>query len=76
MKSKLNIDWSNVTWVDLRQPIKSGLAITLLLKAKRFQTVPQDIELQASIWQALNPSRNRPFTYLSKEYANDVGKEQ
>lgn len=73
IKDKLNIDWSNVTWPDLRQPINSALAVTLLLKLKNFRLVPENLELQATIWQSLNPARNQAFRFVSQEYDKTVG---
>jgi len=74
IKDKLNIDWSNVTWPDLRQPINSALAVTLLLKLKHFKVVPENIELQATIWQTLNPGRNQAFQFISKEFSDSLSK--
>ncbi|XP_045188626.2 uncharacterized protein LOC123546436 [Mercenaria mercenaria] len=65
IKKNLNIDWSNVTWQDLRKPIYSGLAASLLLLSKNIRTIPESTELQATIWGILRPG-NRAFDFFVK----------
>ena len=47
-----DINWSTVTWADLRRPLYSGLAARLLL-ANILQAIPlaSEIALQASYWK-------------------------
>jgi len=72
IKSKLNIDWSNVTWDDLRKPINSGLAATLLMKAKNIRKVPENLEIQATVWSVLRPPQ-MAFQFVRKEAGIKIG---
>lgn len=67
IKKNLNINWSKVTWQDLRKPIYSGLAASLLVRAKNIRTIPESEELQATVWSVLRPG-NRAFDFFVKAH--------
>ncbi|KAH3791329.1 uncharacterized protein LOC127836820 [Dreissena polymorpha] len=71
VKSHLNVDWSAVTWSDLRKPIISGLAATLLIKAKNMNNIPEDITAQSQIWSIVNPGVPM-FTFYSTEIGHRI----
>ena len=52
VRQHLGIDWSTVTWNDLRKPLYSGLAARLFLSNIK-QEIPfaSEIALQASYWK-------------------------
>lgn len=60
IQSKLKIDWSKVTWSDLRKPLYSGIAAALsALSAKGNATMAGDISDQAILWSRMyNQPRN------------------
>ena len=53
IKSAFGIDWTQVTWQDLRMPFYSGLAARLYLhySGRNEQAgIPRDLESQAKFW--------------------------
>lgn len=65
IKQKLVIDFTKVTWQDLRKPLYSGLAAALysLLKAGS-NGIPRGIEYQASFWiNSARPGENANVFY-------------
>lgn len=72
IKQSFNIDWTRVTWSDLRKPLYSGLAATLYLiqHAGNSSFVPGSIESQRNLWAnsyhfGTPPDTN--FTYLAQQ---------
>ena len=72
IKNNLNIVWSNVTWTDLRKPIYSGLAASLLVLSNNIRNIPESIEGQALIWSVLRQG-NIPFDFFSMSQRIDTG---
>ena len=51
IQASFSIDWSSVTWVDLRKPLYSGIAARLYLQLKAGSVViERSIEKQAEFW--------------------------
>ncbi|KAL4219313.1 hypothetical protein ACF0H5_021892 [Mactra antiquata] len=67
IRNVLHIDWSTVAWRDLRKPMYSGIAATLLILTKNIQHIPESAELQATIWSVLRPG-NVPFDFFQKTH--------
>ena len=66
----LNIDWSSVTWNDLRKPLYSGLAARLFLS-----NVPQEIPFASEIAQQANYWKlyyNKIGAGTVQKFINDV----
>ncbi|XP_067662568.1 collagen alpha-1(XII) chain-like [Haliotis asinina] len=67
---KLGIDWSNVTWSDLRKPLYSGLAAAMYLLGKGAPwLIPAAIDQQEQYWKTHYKANgpNGTFVPLSKE---------
>ncbi|XP_071097398.1 collagen alpha-6(VI) chain-like [Haliotis cracherodii] len=68
--NKLGIDWSNVTWSDLRKPLYSGLAAAMYLLGKGAPwLIPSAIDEQEQYWKShYKPTgTDGTFVPLSKE---------
>ncbi|KAL8561175.1 hypothetical protein ACOMHN_029246 [Nucella lapillus] len=51
VRSKLGIDWSTVTWADMRKPLYSALAAAMLLTLEGApMNVPVAVDMQANYW--------------------------
>lgn len=51
IRSKLGIDWSAVTWADMRKPLYSALAAAMLLTLEGAPAnVPTTVDMQATYW--------------------------
>ena len=51
LRNKLGIDWSTVTWSDLRKPLYSAIAAALLLTLEGApENVPAAVNKQAEYW--------------------------
>ncbi|XP_052788595.1 uncharacterized protein LOC128223356 [Mya arenaria] len=72
IKSKLNIDWSKVTYNDLRKPINSGVAAVLLIKAKNLKVIPESLELQATLWSGVLRPGQMAFNFVLKARGMDT----
>ena len=64
IKQKLLIDWSRVTWEDLRAPLKSAIAATLYIRSLNIRTIPDDIAIQSAIWGTLRPANSAGAFFL------------
>ena len=67
IKQNLFIDWSKVTWEDLRTPLKSGLAAALYIRSLNIRTLPDNPEIQATIWGSLRPNNNAGTFFLDSQ---------
>ena len=51
IRSKLGIDWSAVTWADMRRPLYSALAAAMFLTLEGAPAnVPNTVDAQAAYW--------------------------
>ena len=68
--NKLAIDWSKVTWSDLRKPLYSGLAAALyevLITKGKPRVISTNVDEQAHYWVATYRNTN-----TSKEFVTAV----
>ncbi|KAL3871107.1 hypothetical protein ACJMK2_039126 [Sinanodonta woodiana] len=64
IRQNLNIDWTRVTWADLRKPLYSGLAAALYIIKQTNNEIPIQLENQANIWSKIGSSRSAHDFYL------------
>ncbi|XP_064616192.1 uncharacterized protein LOC135480311 [Liolophura sinensis] len=62
-QSNLHIDWSQVSWTDLRIPLYSGLAARLYTEVmSKGQDIPREISKQAEFWHRAYHSNPTPIS--------------
>ncbi|XP_076454835.1 collagen alpha-1(XII) chain-like [Babylonia areolata] len=67
IRSKLGIDWSTVTWADMRKPLYSALAAAMLLTLEGAPAnVPVNVDMQADYW--LKRYRSGPTTQTVQSF--------
>nr|KAG5705787.1 hypothetical protein BaRGS_027446 [Batillaria attramentaria] len=68
IKTGLNIDWTTVTWLDLRKPLYSGAAAALnTLMQLSGQGMPGDIDEQAKVWATMYGEQADTFSSIASQ---------